>query len=55
MEIEKSFLEERDYLFWVQIGDYHTRIERHHLDDYLRDKKEGKAKIVESLLNCKRK
>jgi hypothetical protein len=48
-------VEERDYLFWVKIGGYHTRVERLHLDDYLHDNEEGKAKIVESLLNCKRK
>ena len=51
------YVEERDYLFWVYMGDYHTRVERRHLDDYMRGCKTGagKTRIIESILNCKRK
>ena len=50
-------VEERNYLFWVYMGDYYTKVESRHLDDYIRGNKRGagKARILESLFNCERK
>jgi hypothetical protein len=50
-------VEERDYLFWVQMGDHHARIERRHIADYMRGDRNGtgKAGILMALLNSRRK
>jgi hypothetical protein len=50
-------VEERDYLFWVKMGDHYARIERRHITDYMHGDRNGtgKAGILMALLNSRRK
>ena len=50
-------VEERDYLFWVKIGDHYARIERRHITEYMRGDRNGTGKvgILMALINSRRK